>query len=125
MQGVPQVMHPICRFQGVSDVAKGAILHDPLRAGRAMCESLDHGTRTKHGHSGSALETCKAEDRRRHPLGNEVMDGRWMETPGTGRGVSGRAATRGCRHLIMREPCNTLIESGQVGTSHGRQRNTR
>lgn len=50
---VPQVMHPTCRFQDVSSVPIGAILQGLLSAHHAMCEPLDNGTRTEHGHSES------------------------------------------------------------------------
>jgi hypothetical protein len=54
---VPQVMHATRGFHGVSSVHIGAILRDLLIASRAICDLLDHGTRTKHGHSGSPRRT--------------------------------------------------------------------
>ena len=50
---VPQVMHSTCRFQDVSSVHIGAILQGLPSARHALCEPLDHGTRTEHGHSES------------------------------------------------------------------------
>ena len=50
---VPQVMHPTCRFQDVSSVQIGAILQGQLTARHALCEPLDNGIRTEHGHSDS------------------------------------------------------------------------
>jgi len=46
-------MHPTCRFQDVSSVHIGAILQGLLSARHALCEPLDNGTRTEHGHSES------------------------------------------------------------------------
>ena len=50
---VPQVMHPTCRFQDVSGVHIGTILHGLPSARHALCEPWDNGTRTEHGHSES------------------------------------------------------------------------
>jgi hypothetical protein len=50
---VGRVMHATRGFQGVSGVRMGAILRGLLTAWRAIRDLLDHGTRTKHGHSGS------------------------------------------------------------------------
>ncbi len=43
-------MHPTCRFQDVASVHIGAILQGPMSARNALCEPLDNGTRTEHGH---------------------------------------------------------------------------
>jgi len=50
---VPQVMHPTCRSRDVSSVHISMILQGLLSARHALCEPLDNGTRTEHGHSES------------------------------------------------------------------------
>ena len=45
---VPQVMHPTCRFQNVSGVHIGTILHGLPSARHALCEpgTTEHGQNT-------------------------------------------------------------------------------
>jgi hypothetical protein len=69
---VSEAMHPACRYQDVSRVHIGAILQGLLSARHALCEPLDNGTRTEHGHSESPAPP-KFRDLLVGPIGFEAV----------------------------------------------------